>query len=426
MKKSIKILSLVLALALICGALVIGVFAKTAAEYYGVEGVTVMEAADFENADTTIDVKGTDGTANKTTTIGSMGADIINRHGRLQVVSAKYEENIYVTFTPGYVQKSTGGPFISNGYASATTANIFEKSGMLNNRYQVMDFDIYFPAGRSIYYVNPAWQIRYLNASGASGANANGTSEKGNIGFIIYSNDTADSGIYIQDNNVKDWGDNAVKVELSATEWNHVTYIIEMTDAWALADGTACAEGDEGAIAVLEFTGYIIVNDVIASKYTYGNSISFLGYKDASKFQSGDIRDMVFTEWRTGFQDNAEKTYNKDAVIALDNMSWRSINTDKYAKTAELQAALGTGVGGSLATWTDSIYDEATMPFGTLAASIGEKNYDSFAEAIADAQAGDNVVLHTNITASYVIDKAITVVKNGYTANLTNDNVKMT
>ena len=430
MKKSIKILSLVLALALICGALVIGVFAKTAAEYEGVEGVTVMEAADFENADTTTDVKGTDGTENKTTTIGSMGADIINRHGRLQVVSSEYEENIYVTYTPGYVQKSTGGPFISNGYASATTANIFEKSGMLNNRYQVMDFDIYFPAGRSIYYVNPAWQIRYLNAAGNSGSNASGTSERGNIGFIIYSEDTADSGIYIQDNNVANWGQNTVKVPLSATEWNHVTYIVEMTDAWALKDGTPCAEGDEGAIAVLEFTGYIIVNDVIASKYTYGNSISFLGYNDASKFKSGDVRDMVFTEWRTGFQDNSTKTYNKDAVIAFDNMSWRSINTGKYAKTAELQTALGTGVGGSLATWTDSIYDEATMPFGTLAATIGEgdsiKRFDSIEEAIAAAEAGATITLQANSTADIVIDKAITILKNGYTGNFTNDEVKKT
>ena len=430
MKKSIKILSLVLALALICGALVIGVFAKTAAEYEGVEGVTVMEAADFENADTTIDVKGTDGTSNKTTTIGSMAADIINRHGRLQVVSSEYEENIYVTYTPGYVQKSTGGPFISNGYGAGNTAGIYEKSGMLNNRYQVMDFDIYFPAGRSIYYVNPAWQIRYLNASGGNGYNTG--SEKGNIGFIIYSDDTADSGIYVQDNNVANWSSNAVKVPLSATEWNHITYIIEMTDAWALADGTACAEGDEGAIAVLEFTGYIIVNDVIASKYTYGNSISFLKYTDASKFKSGDIRDMVFSEWRTGFQDNSTKTYNKDAVIAFDNMSWRSINTGKYAKTAELQAALGTGVGGSLATWTDSIYDEATMPFGTLAATIGEGDaiqyFDDLAKAVAAAGENDVITLAANSTKEVVINKPVNIAKNGFTANLVplNGGVKIT
>lgn len=425
MKKSIKILSLVLAIALVCGALVIGAFAAVDSRSAEVPGITVVHASDLEDSAMQV-VKGADAAAaggiNK---FGTIVASITGRHGILQTVASQYETNQYITFTPGSVVSAGGGPYFGSGYAKAESSYaVATQANALDHQYQILDMDVAFPAGRAINYILPKFEIRYLNASGANATLPKNSS----VGFLITSDDTANAPIQVIDNN---GGYSDVRGTLSGNgEWSHVTFIVELVDSYALEkDGTACSETTEGAIAVYDIYTYVIVNDTIITKRHLGNTISYFGL-NTSNTNSKDARDFVFVESRFNFQEQSNTTYNKDAVIAFDNITWRSIDTSVYEKTEQLAAALNTGNGGSIATWEDSLYDADNMPFGNLAATITADevttNYDSLEKAIAAATSGQTVTLQANSKEVVEVNKAITVAKNGYTANLVNVNTKIT
>ena len=127
MKKAIKILSLVLDLALICGALVIGVFAKTANDLPAAEGVYIITGADLQSATLrTVDAddySNPEEKKNETTTLQSgtgkkLTVDIINRFGQIQVLQSEYDGNKYVAWSVYF--KETDGAAVQAGIVEPT------------------------------------------------------------------------------------------------------------------------------------------------------------------------------------------------------------------------------------------------------------------------------------------------------------------
>ena len=404
MKKSIKILTLVLALALVCGALVIGVVAKTAYDYDGADGVYVVTGADLESAKTTIHIQADDGTSNKTTWLqgtgasqkNSLSADIINRlYGDLKIVQSTYDGNKYVYFTAQPDGPTNSAGFLSTGY----TGHDVEKNNNNSDThtYQVFDIDVYFPDGKSVSFT-PNMQIRGYKADGTSkltpGMNL----------FNIMSDSKEASNVYVKDTNGK------VLANLDPTVWTHFTSVVEVIKA-------------EGETTVINL--YTFMNGEMIGKASWtGNTNTLLHDSE-----------FWFAEIRCNFGTNhSSDTYLKDASIAVDNVSWFAINPAAYdtLKLAQLEGVLAAGVGGSLAVWSDSLYEADNMPFGSLMATIGEGDdaqyFDNLEKAIAAVSSGDAVTLNASSTAAITINKSITVMKNGFTANLVplNAGVKLT
>ena len=128
MKKSIKILSLVLAVTLVLAAIVIGVFAKTALDYKEEAGVYLITGADLEGATVGKTVKADDGTSNATTVLDGTVANrnyleinLINRkYAEATIVQSPYDGNKYV-WVKATAQHtgSDGEPVSSGGYFSS-------------------------------------------------------------------------------------------------------------------------------------------------------------------------------------------------------------------------------------------------------------------------------------------------------------------
>ena len=404
MKKSIKILSLVLALAIICGALVVGVFAKTADAYKGVAGVQVIKTSDV-NSSELVTIKGTDG-ASGNSTIAGLGATILGRYGIFSVEKSPYENNKYIKVANG-AKSGTSAPYFGSGYKQI--GQMIDVNNGNKYTYQIIDMDLTFPDD-----VSPSFTVR-MEQRGYKSAGSTGTvGSSAGPSFQVWSNDSAtDKKVYIKESLV-----GGKEFVLSASEWTHVTFIVECVKTGKLADGTdANGSMDE----MVDMYAYLALNGEIVDKVSYGTQKSRWGEYN---FCFSEIRCNLNSHYASGELVNSS--------LAMDNFSWWSIDPTAYdaTKLAELKTALAGGEGADLTKWSDCLYDAASMNFGKLVATIGEgeniKNFDNLAEAVAAAEAGQTIELKANTTDLVAVDKAITVKKNGFTANFINEGLKLT
>lgn len=374
MKKSIKILSLVLAIALICGAFIVGAFASTGVSvsaYVTGTGERLARAHDF-------DTEGWDsfkatGSDAETSNVGGLQVIVAGRNGTFEVVTSEYQENNrYALFTDNVAG--------SSAYLGQTIT--YDKANSMDKYpIQVFDFDVFFPNGQAPSSWNFTMYYKYFDANGTSQFHSwNHTLIKGNTDGSI----TIDGG--------------QTNIALSTDAWSHITYIIEMQDS---ADGTTASK----------IINHIAVNGVIVDSVEFDTTPFTV--TDSASYYEGNTRNIYVYDPRINLGGNG----SSGAQLALDNMIHREYSKD-YADYADMTASLAAGAGTSITGWDANLYDATDMPFGNPVAKIGDTYYDDLQKAVDAAEAGDTIDLCKSVTTQVTVNKQLTVNKNGYTANL--------
>jgi len=389
MKKSIKILTLVLSLALICGALVVAAFAEGETT---IVGITTYAAADFENAKT---FTYTPGTA-KNFGLDQDGKNAVNLDykksgGDVVLKKNEVDGNTYFYMDWGTKYEAASGseaPYLQafggNKWVNVPSA---DKGELLTEmKYYIFDFDISFSAPQqfksgtiqhSVYYSSCAVDAENPTAS-ASGTSYN------NFNTFKLSLSNNDNVVTININ-----GESEKAVVGANGSWSHVTWILE---PYTVTD----ANGENFAAKM-----YLVVDGVIIDVVDHVNNV------DSSKFTGGD---------RTLF-------YSRDTRInavgspaggsaCFDNIALRS-----FASTynGNLATVLANGVGAELTAWESNLYDASKMPAGIPLAQLGETYYTDLQAAIDAANAGDTITLCGNVTDTVTINKPLTINCGEYT-----------
>ena len=411
MKKSTKIFAIVLTLALMLGVLVMGISAAghdyVADNTDPVAGETIEAYIGFEKI-APFDYNGTD-YKYLTPEVGKHSPVIVPNNRALPISVVQANQNKYLQVK---MDKSTSGassyiniyPLVGGaaGGGSALTDN---HNSLGENKYSVLDFDIYFPEG---YVGRPGsrpdlhFELRAYNAAGTRcfagdvGYMAGGNN-LGSIGINFQqfdSNDkTGTSPVYAYYNSPTGWvtANNTV-----AGQWTHYTLIVEsiINDA-----GTPNDDLDD----YLDIKYYIAANGEIVIAYEF----AWNSTPDASKFWQNDATGLYITDVRVAFGGSQE-----DIILGYDNIAYRTYNYDYDGNLAEV---LALGKGADLTKWDRNAYDPADMPMGkTAGAKIGEVEYVNLAAAVKAAAAGETIDLVTDSSTKIVVDKAITINTNGH------------
>ena len=383
MKKSVKILTLVLSLALICGAVVVAAFAAPPA----VTGVENLFFTDFTGGKT---LGNTNGSVVSQFTIDNKGSGSCG-------VEVSDDGNSYFYYTyKGNTGTATGNysytptkPNWAWTNPSDTEPDKWADYYWKNSEYYVIDVDVYFPddvpAAAFRYYLYNYYVNKAPNKDGVV-VIGNGT-EKDNgiqLGFV----NTPSGGINLVAGKAG-VGEGGNSYAIDDNAWNHITTIVS-------------PEVKDNSVVL---TCYTALNGTIIDIYTYT--------LDENAVTSKNALDGDWTTWypKTLRFDFGGGDMNGNSVN-IDNVSYRRI-TDKYE--GNLAELLAGGVDTDITTWDANIYDADSMPFGTLVATIGEEKYDAISKAIAAADGSAPIVLQKDITAPVIVDRAVTIECGEYT-----------
>ena len=417
MKKSTKILAILLAFVLVVGTLSIGALAASGIGHdYSqdaaspVEGEAIRSYIDFEKLDVKEYDAGGSITVNpgtfKTNNNQSAGFYYKGKAGKPSIVAAtKGTANQYLKLDMGTSTGTASGGYMSIGMNNGVNkAADLEGKTLADIKYHVLDFDFYAPGGKfpsGTGYFDVAYQLRCLDSAGTSPIEVTKIGYKqSNVPINIKS-----TGVY--NNYPRGWTD-SVKVSQVANEWIHVTFILE---SYVHDAGTPENTADD----FIGITTYNVVNGTIIDTYTWengnNNKGTFIqvnpdGSKASACYQS-DMTQVFIKEVRLAFG------YTGDGVeYNVDNIAIRSYDHD-YDDT-EFAAILAQGKGADLTKWDRDTYDPSNMPMGkTAGAMIGDVEYTNLAAAVKAAQVGDTVVACLDSSHNIVVDKAINIDTNG-------------
>ncbi len=413
MKKSIKILALILTLALVCGVFIIGAFAaeetQIGYDYANRETVTgesVITWMDYEQGG----FPALGSAANFTSTSGPetqiRGGNnkmcaffYAQRMGDVSIASAtKGAENHYlqIDMTKESEYKANSGPYADfdwNGLSSATSAFANEKP-LSQFKYVTFDLDVYFPKTLS---GNPSvsFHTRAFDKNGGRGfTDAVGYPYADRLPTWTFKTTTEGDYAVVDNDRIS---------LLAADGWSHCTFVLETV------------ETDDG---YLEFNMYTIVNGILTSAPTRdaeGNvtaSDVTLEKKDASLWYNGDTKGVFFDEIRIGFGNATDGTQ-----ILWDNAALRTFDTTYEGNLTEL---LAQPIGTDVTEWDANTYDFFALPYGDTVATIEDAEYDSLKKAVYYAEEDAIITLTKSTVDKVVVDKAITIdgTDAGYTCNI--------
>ena len=391
MKKSVKILTLVLSLAILCGALVVAAFAD---ETPAITGIYIGNQADFEGSKYApggekIPVYEDKGSAQTTPIDTDAGNAVQFKHqkgGMPVLVVNPNDNNTYITVDWSQNPNTSSGHFFDT-YAAKGPDYAAQKWAVWKDEadapyfgtkisYYVMDVDLIWNDPAS--YDGTGFFYPYMGYTTPSGGFKN-IEQKIGARFVTVNGQVA---VKIQDNN-------ATTVIGSEGTWSHVTFIMgfEVTG--------------EGEAATVKINQYLAVDGKIVDVklgYTPEVKAADVWASDLTRLYSRDTRFDVFGR--------------KDTSGCADNYTIRTI-APNY--NGNLATVLAKGVGADLNEWESDIYDANNMPFGQLVATIGDKKYDDFAKAIADADGSQPIVLASNVNFPVEVNKAVTIVCGDYT-----------
>lgn len=406
MKKSVKILTLVLSLALICGALVVAAFAN---EETAVVGVRLDNYADFENAMVTeIPTAESANAGNKQTNIdndavGSSKAVAFKHQkgGKAVLLVNPVDNNTYLTVDWTQNPNTSSGHFLDTYTQKSAWTNYTDTTATAeyfgtDTKYFVMDVDLKWddPAkydGTGFFYPYAGYTISYTKNGSETFAHKAITND---IGLRFPKTADGKVGVKIQnDTDVYEIGSDGT--------WSHVTYIM----------GFEKVEDDDGTNLVLK--QWLAIDGVIVDNYNWTNNVTM--EKDAHKYTDSGV-----TYDATLYKQDRTLLYTKDIRFDAFGRKDTSGSVDNYmirTLTSDYNGNLGTVLAGTdLTAWESAVYTaDYKMPFGELVAMLGETPYDDMAKAFADAEDGDTITLKTNLTDPVVFDKAITVEGGEYT-----------
>ena len=385
MKKSVKILTLVLSLALLCGALVVAAFAD---ETPAVTGVKTWYSTNFDGA------KGFgtgDGTPITGFTIDNKGSGeskaVISDDGNTYF-SWDYTGNTG-TATGNYSYTAPTGSPGAWGNPDNANPHKWQNFYYTAGQYVVVDYDVWFPKDVPSgcftsyiysYYVNQ--KVTVDAETGAETTTYGNSTEKYNVVKVQFYN-SENGGIEMRTMQ----NDGAVKYAANVLDgaWNHITMIVEPS----VKDN------------VLSLTVYYALNGVVVDKVTTEMSYA------AGTTSSNNAMDGNWTYWypKTARFDfgGGDKSGN---ISNLDNFAFRQLSSDY---NGNLATVLAGGVGADLTAWESNLYSLETIPFTTAAAAIGDKQYDHIDRAIAAAKEGETIKLLANAAPTAKIDKVLNI-----------------
>ncbi len=381
MKKSVKILTLVLSLALLCGALVVAAFAEDTAE---ITGVKVDFSTDFTG----------------TTAYGTAGGAVVpsREHGFVldnkgsgvnKIVVSEYDGNSY--FSWDYTENVTtvGGNYSYTapkaGQAWGSPTNYDTPYGgyyYTDNSYFAFDFDIYFPKDvpsnnvRAYYYSYVVTEHKEGDATTYKMTGEASDSTRGPA--VVFNN--SDDGV-VAYNPVS-----GEKYSIVGGAWNHFTLIVE-----PVINGET-----------LSLRTYTVLNGTIMdiSDYIPACSTTPAGASDLLHWTPKTVR----FEYGGGDQNGN--------IVNVDNVAVRRFTKDYNGNLATL---LEGGEGTSLEAWESNLYDADNMPFSTPVAYVGEVAYDTLQKAVDAAEEGETITLCANTTNVVTVDKVLTIECGEYT-----------
>ena len=388
MKKSVKILTLVLSLALICGALVVAAFADEETAVTGVRLDSYINMEYEEGATPTIATAESAGASSKTTNVGQVAGAakrVDFKHqkgGEPYVATNPVDGNSYITVDWTKNPNTSSGHFFDSYTAmsawnyivdSATRKTSDNKTGEyfgLDTKYFVMDVDLMWadPAN----YDGTGFFYPYAGYTNPAANNFVPVSSY--IGLRFPKTADGKVGVKIQND------DNVYEIGSDGT-WSHVTYIM----------GFDYVEDDNGTNLVVK--QWLAIDGVIVDNYNWTNTITTDKIFEGNRtlLHTRDIRLDVFGQ--------------KSSSGSADNYMIRTLTKDYNGNLATVLAA-----GTDLTAWESAVYtDEYVMPFGNLVAMIGETPYDSMEKAFADIEEGETLTLKSALPAPVVLDKMITI-----------------
>ncbi len=389
MKRTAKILAIVLTMVLAFGAIAIVSSADTVA------GVNVTAEGTFEGLDAGYSID-----ANNSANPASTGYDwqLSGRTGTVSVgVSADDSGNKYLIYQQS-PKVGSSGPYFGTGYGGKRSAGLTAKtnrpsvdatSGVLSENgtdidewpFLVFDFDIMSPTGK--WQGNVSLELRSFMAGDTTLDSV--YYGKASQNPFVFSYD--ENGTYLSDKS----GD--VKMYVNPYEFTHVTLIWE-----SVATET-----------VRSVNLYVYVDGEYFFSYEGGNLPT---NSSGTAFTAGYYNNtphMSYEEVRI----NWPATAASDHMTAYDNVITRLFDTNYKGNLATVLAAKD-----NLNDWDASLYSEDTVPFGVAVAQVGDVKYDSLAKAIDAVETNGTVTLLANVADPVTVSKIVTINAGEYTAEI--------
>ena len=382
MKKSVKILTLVLSLALLCGVFAVAAFADDTAE---IVGVTTRFSTNFDGGKSFGEG---DGSVVKEFGIDNKGSGtsstVIDEKGN-SYFSWKYPvaDKAGTAGNYSYTAPNSGKAWINPPDA------MFDGYCYGDLLYYVADFDIWFPKNVPDGSVDMYAYNYYIKAEKATDPTT------GEVTQTITGNDWEDS--FANRSAVKFYntanGGVAVTAGLGYGDqipmldgaWNHITLITS-------------SRVEDGKFVL---THHMAVNGIIADSWDYE-----LPTESDAYLVDGLPRWYPKT-YRFEYGNDC-----KGNEMNLDNLTIRTIEKNY---NGNLATVLASGKGTDLATWESNIYDVEKMPYSTTVAKIGDKEFDHLQRAVAAAKGGDTITLTANVTDVVTLGDIITIDCAGFT-----------
>ena len=306
MKKFLKIFSVVFALALILGALVIASSADSS-------DVKTWYSSDFTELGDGLVVNGA-GTATNTD-LDSLKANCLK--GRFGAVYAKTgtDGNKYIVFEASspntndtyqyasYMHYNTGTvPSVKNGVLS-------KGDDFINHKFIVVEADIMSPTGRFA-TGNFDIQARYIPTGKTSVDfwNTNATTQ-----IVKFASDSNGSYLYSSLTSV-------AKKYVNPYEFTRIQIIVENNST---VDGS-------GSVTAYALTTYVYVNGELWFSHAATNANN-----DVSKFHSGVLH-AVFTELRINMNYKSSSAEYPHLQTAFDNVAWKTVPAGSDTAIADL------------------------------------------------------------------------------------------
>lgn len=425
MKRSLKILTLVLSLALICGALVVAAFATDDGEIAGIETKLYWDFDNQSEGPIVIAASQHPFTGQPVQGGGYNFYDGQNRQGKIAINSSKDgsgADNMYFFWSCDH--NCTGGacticqtgsfngyiaagitPLNYNGYAVDPETGIFSGQYTQDGTYNKFDFvceaDVWAPEGYKFGGAGSTTLKFHTYGVGYQVAEDGKVSLKANwVGDLIpnVKIDTNENGAYIALNH----GESSKKpYYVDTNSWAHVTLSVNTV----VVDNSYL-----DVYATLWVNGEYVATEKIGSTDDGMN----LGNTGEGTWRLVNGTDFIFGgDWRLQVTNSYAK---ENDSIAADNMMVRQINREEYkAAGGNLYEVIENKA--NLSEWDSSLYDRANMPYGYTVAknTTTDVEYDSLQFALDMASSGDTVELCANVTADVVINEEITLVTTGYT-----------
>ncbi len=412
MKKSIKILALVLTLVLLSGALAVFAFAADDAadeisgvrflfdEKFEIESQTWENGASLPNSDSNNPYLSGSGSTLPLTWVIYAG-----RNGTPSITTSEYEPtNHFFNWNSNSSAQGTNGgaPYLVLKYGNDLTAsNYMSQTANLGKDVTslVYDVDLRVPTGTIQQYMTIAPTLVMLDGT----VDDNGTPAPkrvfapGTKPQFVFRNDGGKVVFYSKDSTGA-WTKTLAKFDSSS--WIHLTMAI-------VPEVKLDSAGDN----YLELYTYFYVN----GEYVYGGLAWSNEGDKAENYYQGDKTAIYTTDTRVEFPNIYDTTGNTQ--VNLDNIS-AYITTPEY--TGNLFTVIDTQA--SILDADVNVYDPDNTPFGNIVCtnSTTGVNYDSLQKAINKADEGDVITLAANVADTVTVDKLVTIACGDYTVTKVN------